>query len=241
VSQDTISLTLEPREVKGKAVKALRRAGHVPAVIHNHGKESVVVQADYMKMFKVWQQAGKHHPVELKTGDKTYTALIKEADFDPKKHLLTHIVFNAVDRNQKVDAEVPVRPRYAEDNEASPAERNGFIVLSQLEAVQVKAIPSKLPDVLEYDAEKLVEVGDSLTVADLAVPEGVEIETDETHAVATVYEPSALAAANEAAAGDAEPGDESEVESEEGTAEEGEAAQAAEETAPPSGDESKND
>lgn len=216
MAQDTISLSLEARQVTGKQVRQLRRDGTVPAVIHDHGKESVVVQGDYMQMLKVWQQAGKHHPVQLKAGDKTYTALIKAADFDPKKHRLTHVVFNAVDANQKVDAEIPVRPRYAEGNESSPAERNGLIVLTQLDSVQVKAIPTKLPDFFEYDAERLVEIGDHATVADLVVPEGVEIETDLSHAVATVYEPSALAAANEAAAGDAEPGDEAEVEAEEG-------------------------
>lgn len=222
MSQDSINLTLQPREVTGKAVKHLRRDGHVPAVIHNHGKDSIVVQGEAVQMLKVWQKAGKHHPVELKAGDKTYTALIKDAKFDPRKHQLTHIVFNAVNRNQKVDAEIPVRPRYDEDNESSPAERNGLIVLSQLETVQVKATPSNLPDYLEYNAEKLVEVGDSATVADLIVPEGVEIETEAEHAVATVYEPSALAAANDAAGGDAEPGDESEVESEtDSNAEEG--------------------
>lgn len=222
MSQDSISLTLEPREVTGKAVKHLRRDGHIPAVIHDHGKPSVVVQGDALQMQKVWQQAGKHHPVQLKAGDKTFTALIKTAEFDPKKHLLTHIVFNAVDKNQKVDAEIPVRPRYDEGNESSPAERNGLIVLSQLETVHVKSVPDKLPDFLEYNAEKLVEVGDHVTVADLTAPEGVEIETEVEHSIATVYEPSAIAAANEAAAGEAEAEDAESVESEtESTAEEG--------------------
>jgi large subunit ribosomal protein L25 len=216
MSQDSINLTLQPREVTGKAVKHLRRDGHIPAVIHDHGKDSVIVQGDAVQMLKVWQKAGKHHPVQIKAGDKDYTALIKDAKFDPRKHLLTHVVFNAVDRNQKVDAEIPVRPRYAEDNEASPAERSGLIVLTHLETVQVKAIPTKLPDFLEYDAEKLVEVGDSITVADLAIPEGVELETEAEHSLATVYEPSALAAANDAAGGDAEPGDEADVEAESG-------------------------
>lgn len=225
MAQDSISLTLEPREVTGKAVKHLRRQGQLPAVIHDHGKASVVVQGDYVQMFKVWQQAGKHHPVELKAGDQTFTALIKDAEFDPKKHLLTHLVFNAVDKDQKVDAEIPVRPRYDEGNESSPAERNGLIVLSQLETVHVKAIASKLPDFLEYDAEKLVEIGDHVTVASLVAPEGVEIETEPEHAIATVYEPSALAAANDAAGGTAEeevPEEgEAESETEEGAAQEG--------------------
>src|SRR5512146_757373 len=178
MSQDPIRLTLEPRDVTGKAVKHLRKNGRIPAVIHDHGKPSVVVQADAVQMLKVWRQAGKHHPVELKSGDQKFVALIKTASFDPKKHLLTHVVFNAVDKNQKVDAEIPVRPRYDEGNESSPAERSGLIVLSQLESIHVKAIPDKLPDFLEYDAEKLVEVGDHVTVADLTIPEGVEVETE---------------------------------------------------------------
>lgn len=222
MSQDAINLTVEPRTVTGKAVKHLRKGGRLPAVIHDHGKASVLVEGDSLQMLKVWKQAGKHHPVELKAGDQDFVVLIKTAEFDPKKHQLTHLVFNAVDRNQTVDAEVPIRPRYEEGNESSPAERNSLIVLAQLDAVQVKAVPSKLPDFLEYDAEKLVEIGDHATVADLIVPEGVEIETDSAHAIATVYEPSALAAANEAAAGEAEAEDAEDVESEtESTAEEG--------------------
>lgn len=223
MSKDSISLQLEKRTVTGKAVKHLRQGGQTPAVIHDHGKPSLHVQGSSMAMLKVWRQAGKHHPVELQAGDQSFTALIKEAAFDPRKHQLTHLVFNAVDKDQKVDAEIPIRPRYDEGNESSPAERNGLIVLSQLETVQVKAVPTKLPDFFEYDAEKLVEIGDHVTIADLVVPEGVEVQTETGHTIATVYEPSALAAANDAAGGTAEEGEEPDIEGEEG--EEGEAAE----------------
>ena len=162
------------------------------------------MQGSYLEMMRVWQRAGKHHPVELKAGNQTFTALIKTAEFDPKKHQLTHLVFNAVNANEKVEAEVPIQPRFAEGDEASPAEQSGLLVLSQLETVNVAAVPSKLPDVLYYDASKLVEVGDSLSVSDLTVPPEIEVKTDPSHSVATVYEPSAMAAANEAAGGDAE-------------------------------------
>ena len=223
MANDSISLALEPRKVIGKGVKHLRRDGFVPAVIHDHGKASVHVQGNSLAMLKVWREAGKHHPIELTTGDQSYVALIKDAAFDPKKHQLTHLVFNAVDRDQKVEAEIPIRPRYSEGNESSPAERNGLIVLTQLENVQVRAVANKLPDMLDYDAEKLVEIGDHTTVADLTIPDGVELITEPEHSIATVYEPSALAAANDAAGGTAEPGDETEVESEvESSAEEGE-------------------
>jgi large subunit ribosomal protein L25 len=225
MTKDSITLQLDNRDVTGKAVKHLRQNGVVPAVIHDHGKPSVHVQGDAMAMLKTWRQAGKHHPVELKTGDQNFTVLIKDASFDPRKHQLTHLVFNAVDKNQKVDAEIPVRPRYDEGNESSPAERNSLIVLAQLENVQVKAVPDKLPEFLEYDAEKLVEIGDHVSVSDLIIPEGVELVTEPEHALATVYEPSALAAANDAAGGDAEEGEEPEVEGEEGEAGEAEEGQ----------------
>lgn len=221
-------MQVEDRKVTGKAVKHLRKDGQIPAVIHDHGRPSLHVQGNGVAMLKVWRQAGKHHPIELKAGDKSFVALIKDAEFDPRKHQLTHLVFNAVDKNQKVDAEIPIKPRYAEGNESSPAERSGLIVLSQLESVQVKAIPTNLPDFFEYDAEKLIEIGDHVTVADLVVPEGVEVQTESGHTIATVYEPSALAAANDAAGGTAEEGEEPEIEGEEGAeGDEGESAEGA--------------
>jgi large subunit ribosomal protein L25 len=222
MSEDTITLHVQPRTVTGKAVKHLRREGHVPAVIHDHGKDSINVQGSYLEMFKTFQKAGKHHPIDLTTGDHKFTVLIKSAMFEPKKNQLTHLVFNAVNKNQKVEADVPIRPHYDEGNEISPAERSGLIVLTQLETVEIKAVPSKIPDFLEYNAEKLVEVGDHATVADLTIPVDVELITELDHSIASVFEPSALAAANDAAGGDAEAEDAETVESEnESTAEEG--------------------
>lgn len=217
MSQDAITLEVASREVSGKAVKHLRKDGLVPAVIHDHGKESVLVQGKYLDLYRVYQHAGKHHPIELKTPDHAYTVLIKDAVFEPKKNQLTHLVFNAVNKNQMVEAEVPIRPKYIdEENQSSPAERASLIVLSQLDVVEVKAIPSKIPDYLEYDAEKLVAVGDHVTVADLIIPADVEVLTEPEHAVAAVFEPAALAAANDAAGGDAEVADASETEAENG-------------------------
>lgn len=222
MSQDTISLSVQARDVTGKQVRALRRSDVVPAVIHNHGKESVNVQADYNTIMKAYRAAGRHHPVELTADGKKYLVIIKAVTFEPKKHRLSHVVFNAVSANQKVEAEIPVRPQYAEGNESSPAERASLIVLTNLDQVMVEAVPSKLPDVLYYDAEKLVNVGDHVSVADLMVPEGVEVKTETDHTIATVYEPSAVAAANDDAGGDAEPEDAENVESEhESNAEEG--------------------
>ncbi len=199
---DTVTLELEKREITGKAVKQLRRDGLVPAVIHDHGKPSIIVSGKFLEVQKTYQTAGKHHPVNLTAGGKKYVALIKDADFDPRTSFITHVVFNAVNANQKVEAEIPVQMKYDEGNDSSPAERAGYIVLQQLETVEVAAFPRDLPDALYFDAERLVEVGDHVTVADLILPKDVEVKTEPTQTLATVFEPSALAAANDAAGGD---------------------------------------
>jgi len=202
MSDDTLSLELNLREVTGKKVKILRANGTVPAVIHDHGKTSINVEAPYLAMYRTYMHAGKHHPVQLTAGDKKFTALIKSVTFEPKKNMLTHVVFNAVNRNQKVEAEVPIHPRYAEGEDSTPAERKSLVVLEQLAAIEVRAIPDKIPDVLYYDAEKLVDDGDSVAVKDLEIPDGVEIDEEMLdHPVATVTTTAALDAANAAQAG----------------------------------------
>jgi large subunit ribosomal protein L25 len=212
MSEEDLNLALEVRDVTGKAVKHLRKEGLVPAVIHDHGKPSVHVMAEYLPMYKAYRQAGRHHTLQLKVGNKTYTALIKTAEFEPYQHRLNHVVFGAVSADEKVTAEIPVRL-----SEDIPAEKLSLIVITQLDNVEVEAIPSLLPDELVVDGSKLVEIGDKLTVADIVVPKGVTILTEPEHAIATVYEPSALAAANDAAGGTAEAEDAKEVDSDQET------------------------
>ena len=228
MSKDVISVALEPRTITGKSVKHLRSEGVVPAVIHNHGKPSLVMQGDVRELTKAYKQAGKHHPVIVTADGKKYTTMIKTMELEPRKQQLVHVVFNAVNANQTVEAEIPIHPRYAEDNDQSPAERNNLIVIANLEVVNVKALPNNLPDALYYDAEKLVEVGDHVTVADLDVPADIEIDAEPEQTLATVYEPSAIAAANDAAGGDVEDEDAADVPADQGTvaSTESEAAQA---------------
>jgi large subunit ribosomal protein L25 len=189
MTDEKVSITLVKRDVVGKQVKNLRRDGQVPAVIHDHGQASVHVMAPYIEMQRIYQRAGKHHPVEISVGDKKYLALIKDAHFEPRKNQLQHIVFNAVDRNQTVEAEVPVV--FTGENEA---EKVGLLLLRQIDTVQVEAIPANLPDELTVDIGNMKEVGDRLHVSDIVVPANITMLTELEHAVAVVDEPRAHAA-----------------------------------------------
>ena len=189
---------LQQRTVVGKGLNRLRSDGVVPAVIHNHGAESIHVMAPETDLVKVYQAAGKHHPLNLQVGDDKYLALIKDAHFDPVKRRLQHVVFQAIKQDEKVEAEVPIR---IEGD--VPAEKVGLMLLRQLDSVEIEALPKDLPDELVVSADKLVELHDKITVADLQVPSGVTLLTDLEHPIATVAESRAMAA-EEAEAAEAE-------------------------------------
>ncbi|MDB5161032.1 MAG: rplY [Candidatus Saccharibacteria bacterium] len=179
-------VVLEERTVMGKGLNSLRSEGFVPAVIHNHGQESVHVMASQKELTKIYREAGKHHPLELHIGSQRYLALIKDAHFNPVKQTLLHVVFQAIRRDEKVEAEVPVH--LVGD---APAEKVGLMLLHQLDVVQIEALPKNLPDELTVDASKLVELHDKLTVADIKAPEGVTILTEMDYPIASVVETKA--------------------------------------------------
>ncbi len=201
---DSITLAVEPRDTLGKKVKTIRQQGLVPGVVYNFGNNSDHVQVEYQTVAKVIKHAGRHHPVELTLSGKKSIVMIRDIDRNPKTGLITHVVLESVRANEVVEAAVPVRALYDGENTQSPAERAGLIVLAQTSEVMVKAFPRNLPNEVTYDGEKLVAVGDQLTAADITLPKDVELVTDPEHVIATVFEPSALAAANVEAGGDAE-------------------------------------
>jgi large subunit ribosomal protein L25 len=184
-SQD-ISLDLQERTVVRKRLAGLRQEGLVPAVIHNHGKESLHVAGDSTQLTKVYYQAGKHHPVNLTVAGKKHLALIKGVDFGPAKHEVRHVVFQAIRQNEETEAQIPVV--FKEDVEI-PAEKKSLMVLQQLDTVQVKALPRDLPDQIVVDPSSLADVGDSLSVADLVMPNGVTLLTESEHQIAIVEMP----------------------------------------------------
>jgi large subunit ribosomal protein L25 len=187
LSGQDIAIKVEERTVLGKGVRQLRRDGIVPAVIHDHGKESKHVMGSFIEMTKVYQAAGKHHPVNVTLGSKKYMALIKDVDFEPRKHTVRHVVFNAIAADEKQQTEVPINFIEGE----IPAEKAGYMVIRQLDVVEIEALPKDLIDQIEIDASSLVEIGDKLTVADIVVPKGVEILTESEHPIAVVEETKA--------------------------------------------------
>ncbi len=216
---DKINITLQQRELQGKKVARLRKEGLVPGIVYGHGFDPIMVQAEYNLLEKVARDAGKHSPVHATIGSKKRITLIKDVDRSSVNHRIRHISFHAVSANEIVTAEVPIHLTGVGESEA---EKVGLIILQAIEAIEIKAKPADLPESLEVSIAELASPEDKILLSDLTLPKDVEFadaEQDLELAVASVYEPAALEAANDAAAGEATDEAGVAIEGEEATAE----------------------
>lgn len=170
MSQD-VKLEAVAREALGKrAVAELRSEGKVPAIIQEHGKESINILVSAPEILKAFATVGKSQAIDLTIGSSKKLALIKEIEFVPLKPEVQHVVFQALKANEAVDAEVPVHI-----TGEIPAENNRLVLLHTLETLMVRALPKDLPESLEVSGESLAEIDDRLTIGDIKLPNGVEL------------------------------------------------------------------
>lgn len=205
--------------VAGANVKDLRKAGLIPVVVYGNKTENTLLQIEEMPLKKAHMKAGESTLVELDVDGKKTPVLFQSVDLDPVSDRMIHVDFYAVDMKKEVEAEVHIRY----ENE-SPVVKDGAILVNAMHEILVQALPAKLPHDLALDLSKLTEMGGTLTVADVVVPEGVTILTPLESVIVIAQEPRKEVEETPAPA--------------EGAAADGAAAPAAEGAAP-AGDEKK--
>jgi len=184
VSSEDITLTASKRDAVGKKVKQIRSQGQTPAVIHERGKDSIIVAVDTAAFKKAFSSAGKHHAIKLDVDGKKYTTIIKEVVHAPASSKFFHAVFQAIKEDEKVTAELPVK-LVGE----IPAEKASLLVLKNIEHIAIEALPKDLIDVIEVDASKLVQAGDKLHVSDIKLPSTITLKGDPEAVIASVETP----------------------------------------------------
>ncbi|MDR1300122.1 MAG: 50S ribosomal protein L25 [Candidatus Nomurabacteria bacterium] len=196
MSQDKIILSIEKRELQGKKLKKLRARGIVPAVVYGAKQEPINVQIEMNPLLKIIATAGTHTPIDLVVDGKAINVLIKSVERDVVKRTPIAVDFQAIAADQIVKTEIPL---HITDEDDSVAKKSGLIILQDIERVEVKAKPADLPEALTVSAAKLEKHGDKLLISDIIVPAGVEILHENPElTIASVFEPSVIAAQNAA-------------------------------------------
>lgn len=181
-----ISLQVEPRTVRGKKVRFLRREGQVPGNVYGPGLDSIPVQAEEKALRQVLRVAGTHALVNLTIGSdqQPRQVLVRRVQQDSTTDAILHVDFHQISLDKKFTSRVPV----VMVGESEAIARGG-VLLHLLDHVMIECLPQDLPAVIEADLSALRTFDHVIRVGDLKLPPRVRILTDGEELVAKVQRP----------------------------------------------------
>jgi large subunit ribosomal protein L25 len=187
---ERIRLEVAERDRKGtRESRRLRKQGLIPGVLYGRSKPHAISIPERELRRVLTGDSGLHAilDVVLEGQKSTHPSILKEFQQDPVKGRLIHIDLQEVRLDQPITATVTVALVGGED---APGIREGGVLSQVNREVNVEALPMEIPEHLELDVSN-VQIGDTLRVADLRVPEGVKLLDDpEETVLATVTMPT---------------------------------------------------
>jgi large subunit ribosomal protein L25 len=172
-----LTLTAQPRDVTGRKVRQLRRQGLVPVVVYGKTQAAISLQVNARALETTLHHGGFSQLVQLRVdGGGMHNVLIRDIQRHPVTNAFTHVDFYAVNMAEKQEVSVQVV------GVGTPAAlTTGLMVLQQLDAVEISALPADIPAVIEVDISNL-DMEAPVSIADLPSLPGIEYlgEPDES-------------------------------------------------------------
>lgn len=195
-----VKLAAQPRTAVGRnAVKKIKSAGFVPAVIYGNGGNPVSLQVvEHELELILAHAAGEHFLVELAIeGEaKPRTTILQDIQTDPVSRRTLHVDFQVVSDDKPIETAIPLEPT----GEAVGVKSFGGLLDQLIRQVTVRALPKDLPALIQVDVSAM-NIGDLLHIKDIPLPEGISIVEDGEIAAFQIAAPrvSATAATEEEA------------------------------------------
>jgi len=165
-------------EFGSRKMRRLREKGVVPGIMYGHGEDPVAISLSAHDTDLAIQHG--EHWVELELGGQTHNVLFKDAQYDTFGRELMHVDFARVDLNERVEVAVPINFRGT-----SVGEQNGG-VLSQISTeVNIECVVTKIPEEIRVHVDDM-EIGDTMYISDLELPEGATLVDDPETPIASV-------------------------------------------------------
>ena len=162
------------RETGTRPSRRLRHTGRVPAVVYGMGSESAEVSVDMVDLRTVLStDAGLNALITLEVDGDRHLSIVKELQRHPVRRDVLHVDFLRIDPDQPVEVEVPL----VLTGEAKEVTQASGMVDQVLHRVPVFAKPADIPVEVHADVSRL-EVGASLRVGDIDLPDGVTASGD---------------------------------------------------------------
>jgi len=186
-----VKLSAQTRLGAGRtAVNKIKAQGSVPAVIYGAKEKPQNLQVSKRDIQVLLSHAvGENILVDLEItdGGKTSSklALIQEIQHAPLGGAVLHVDFHAVSQNELLQASIPVEAL----GEAAGVKSFGGILEQNIRSLEVKCLPKDLPEIISIDVSNL-NIGDSIHVGDIKLPEGVTAVPDAALTVFHVAAPT---------------------------------------------------
>lgn len=189
---ERVTLPAEKRqEVGSRAARRLRAGGHVPAVLYGHQRDTVHLTVPAKEFGQLLHDGTRL--LDLEIGGTVEPAVIKDLQYDPLGDHLLHVDFARVAMDEKLTITIPVQlhgtPKGVDE---------GGVLDHALVDAEVSCLPADIPERITVEVAHL-EIGDTIHVADLEPPPGVEFLGEPEAPVASVHPPAELEEAEEVA------------------------------------------
>jgi len=180
------TLAAENRDIVGKKVAQLRRAGRLPAVVYGHGVDSTSISVDAHDFEQLRRHSGPNALVDLSVdGKKPSPVLVSAVQVHPVNRRALHVDLFLVRMTEELTVDVPL----VATGTSKAIEDDGGTLLHPIEHVRIKALPDHLPQSIEYSIDTLVDFDTVIKVSDLAIPSDVTLLTEPEEIVAKVQAP----------------------------------------------------
>lgn len=176
---DKVVLKATKREVTGKQVSALRRAGQLPAVIYGRHVEPIAISLDAHTASLAMAKLTSSSLITIELDGKEYPSLVRERQRNYIKGNLSHVDFMAVNLDEKIRATVRV-----DFVGVSLAVKDfNAVLVRNLEKLEVECLPTDLPERITVDISVLKQIGNGIRVRDVGLSDNIRVLNDEDEMV----------------------------------------------------------
>jgi len=162
------------RSVTGKHVAKLRREGKLPGVLYGHHFETTPITMDLKETSTVLGKLSSSSIITIDLNGQEHAALVREKQRDYLRDTLLHVDFQVVSLTEKIRANVGI-----EFSGISPAVKDlNAILVAGIDEIEVECLPQDLPEKIIVDVSGLKNIGDSIYLHDIPIPQDVEFLTD---------------------------------------------------------------
>ena len=195
---ETLKLSAEMRERAGKgASRAVRLTGRVPAVIYGNKLAPVTIHVEEKALVKHLHTGHfMNSVVELELGGAVERTLPRDVQFHPVTDRPIHVDFYRLSANAVIHVMVPV---HFIDEDKSVGMKKGAVLNVVRHEVELICPADSIPDQLNVSVAGK-DVGDSIHISSVTLPEGVKPVIDRDFTIATLIAPSALRSETDEAA-----------------------------------------